>query len=92
MLPSLILLAYLSTSALAQTPTLLPEYMLGEYVLETSEGFDDYMWQLGVNWFTRKVRECFKKKKKKLGFLAEVWEGRSQRGFERPNLLYGLFS
>merc|ERR1712168_289666 len=29
--------------------------MLGEYVLETSEGFDDYMWQLGVNWFTRKI-------------------------------------
>ena len=57
MLPSLILLACLSTSALAQTPTLLPEYMLGEYVLETSEGFDDYMWQLGVNWFTRKVRD-----------------------------------
>ena len=24
--------------------------------------------------------------------MAEVWGGRGQRGFEKPNLLYGLFS
>ena len=39
------------------------------------------------------IREGFKKKYDKLGLLAEVGGGgRGQRGFERPNLLYGLFS
>ena len=38
----------------AQTGPLQP-YMLGEFQLETSEGFEDFMYQLGVNWFTRKV-------------------------------------
>ena len=33
--------------------------MLGDFQLETSEGFDDYMYGIGVNWFTRKVRETF---------------------------------
>merc|ERR1712007_216523 len=33
----------------------LPEYMIGEYVLETSEGFNDYMYAVGVDWFTRKI-------------------------------------
>ena len=33
----------------------LPNYMIGEYVLETSEGFDNYMYEIGVSWFTRKV-------------------------------------
>ena len=30
--------------------------MLGEFQLETSEGFSDYMYEIGVNWFTRQVR------------------------------------
>jgi hypothetical protein len=50
-----ILVSCLTASALGQVSTTLPNYMLGEYVLETSDGFNDYMWQLGVNWFTRKV-------------------------------------
>ena len=29
--------------------------MLGDFQLETSEGFDNYMYEIGVNWFTRKV-------------------------------------
>ena len=33
----------------------LPEYMMGNFVLETSEGFNDYMYEIGVDWFTRKV-------------------------------------
>jgi len=52
---TLILISCLSASALGQGATTLPEYMLGEYVLETSNGFNDYMWQLGVNWFTRQI-------------------------------------
>eukprot|EP00090_Calanus_glacialis_P019662 TRINITY_DN3016_c0_g1_i1.p1 TRINITY_DN3016_c0_g1~~TRINITY_DN3016_c0_g1_i1.p1 ORF type:complete len:163 (-),score=42.47 TRINITY_DN3016_c0_g1_i1:151-639(-) len=51
----LILVSCLTASALGQVATTLPNYMLGEYVLETSDGFNDYMWQLGVNWFTRKI-------------------------------------
>ena len=34
----------------------LPAYMLGKFQLETSEGFDDFMYEISVNWFTRKVR------------------------------------
>merc|ERR1711981_169267 len=37
----------------AQAP--LPNYMLGDFQLETSEGFDNYMYEIGVNWFTRKI-------------------------------------
>jgi len=33
----------------------LPPYMLGKYQLETSQGFDDFMYEVGVNWFTRKI-------------------------------------
>merc|ERR1712242_136949 len=33
----------------------LPEYMIGEYELETSEGFNNYMYAVGVDWFTRKI-------------------------------------
>merc|ERR1711870_63778 len=33
----------------------LPEYMIGEFELDTSEGFDDYMSAVGVDWFTRKI-------------------------------------
>merc|ERR1711953_1542281 len=33
----------------------LPNYMLGDFQLETSEGFSDYMYEIGVNWFTRQI-------------------------------------
>ena len=36
----------------------LPEHMLGQYQLETSEGFNDFMHEVGVSWFTRKVSFC----------------------------------
>merc|ERR1712212_95164 len=55
-----LLLLSLSTSLLdAAGPTgftagPLPPYMLGKFELETSKGFDDYMYKLGVDWFTRK--------------------------------------
>ena len=29
--------------------------MLGQYQLQTSEGFNDFMYEIGVNWFTRQV-------------------------------------
>ena len=29
--------------------------VLGKYQLETSEGFSDFMSEIGVNWFTRQV-------------------------------------
>merc|ERR1711994_1168228 len=46
--------AVLLISAIAaQAP--LPNYMLGDFQLETSEGFDNYMYEIGVNWFTRKI-------------------------------------
>ena len=33
-----------------------PDKMVGTYQLETSQGFSDLMYDLGVNWFTRQVR------------------------------------
>merc|ERR1711899_141835 len=46
--------AVLLISAVAgQAP--LPNYMLGDFQLETSEGFSDYMYEIGVNWFTRQI-------------------------------------
>merc|ERR1712045_90658 len=41
------------TAVIGQSP--LPEYMLGDFQLETSEGFSDYMYEIGVNWFTRTI-------------------------------------
>ena len=29
--------------------------MLGEFQLETSEGFEDYLYEIGINWFNRKI-------------------------------------
>merc|ERR1739844_605699 len=44
----------LAISAIAaQAP--LPNYVLGDFQLETSKGFDAYMSEIGVNWFTRKI-------------------------------------
>ena len=34
----------------------LPEFMIGDFQMETSEGFNDFMYEMGVNWFNRKVR------------------------------------
>ena len=31
----------------------VPEKMLGSFQMETSEGFDGFMYELGVNVFTR---------------------------------------
>ena len=53
MLTTLLSLLLAVTSVHCSGP--LPEYMVGEYVLETSEGFNNYMYEVGVNWFTRKV-------------------------------------
>jgi len=33
----------------------LPDYMLGDWKMESSEGFDNYMWELSVDWFTRQI-------------------------------------
>ena len=33
----------------------LPHYMLGEFKMETSEGFEDFLYEIGVNWFNRKA-------------------------------------
>ena len=33
----------------------LPPNMLGKYKLHSSEGFDDFMSEIGVNWLTRTV-------------------------------------
>ena len=40
--------------SLAQEPP-IPAHMLGKFQLETSEGFDDFMYEINVGWFTRKV-------------------------------------
>merc|ERR1711934_565268 len=37
------------------TAAQLPDNMLGKYQLETSEGFSDFMSEIGVNWFTRQI-------------------------------------
>ena len=29
--------------------------MLGEFKMETSEGFEDFLYEIGINWFNRKV-------------------------------------
>merc|ERR1712241_1185855 len=50
---TLIALSLAISAIAAQAP--LPNYMLGDFQLETSEGFDDYMYEIGVNWFTRKI-------------------------------------
>merc|ERR1712236_6527 len=47
---SLVTLALLSW-AHAKGP--LPDYMLGKFQLETSEGFSDFMYKIGVGWFNR---------------------------------------
>ncbi|XP_023349513.1 fatty acid-binding protein [Eurytemora carolleeae] len=33
----------------------LPEAMIGEFKLESSEGFTDFMYELGVDWFKRNI-------------------------------------
>ena len=36
----------------------LPEYMVGKFQLETSEGFSDFMYKMGVGWFKRSVSDA----------------------------------
>ena len=31
----------------------LPDYMIGDWKMESSEGFNNFMWELSVDWFTR---------------------------------------
>ena len=52
----LIALLGLAPLCFGQIHERLTPQMIGKYQLETSEGFDAYMSELGVNWFTRKVR------------------------------------
>ena len=33
----------------------VPELMLGSFQMETSEGFDEFMYEMGVNMFTRLI-------------------------------------
>merc|ERR1712123_487404 len=33
----------------------LPNYMLGKFQLETSEGMSDFMYKMGVGWFQRSI-------------------------------------
>eukprot|EP00092_Neocalanus_flemingeri_P034971 GFUD01038054.1.p1 GENE.GFUD01038054.1~~GFUD01038054.1.p1 ORF type:complete len:157 (+),score=53.71 GFUD01038054.1:324-794(+) len=33
----------------------LPDFMIGDFQMETSEGFDEFMYEMGVNIFTRKI-------------------------------------
>jgi len=40
--------------SLAQEPP-IPAHMLGKFQLETSKGFDDFMYEINVGWFTRKI-------------------------------------
>merc|ERR1711971_1358242 len=49
--PIMLLLLLPSLVAAAQ----LPQHMLGQYQLETSEGFSDFMYEIGVSWFTRTI-------------------------------------
>ena len=51
---TLVLLSSLVALSIQQQAP-LPNYMLGEFQLETSQGFEDFMYEIGVNWFTRKV-------------------------------------
>ena len=29
--------------------------MLGEFKMETSEGFEDFLYEIGISWFNRKA-------------------------------------
>ena len=42
-------------AAVAQPEGALPAYMLGRYVLQTSEGFSDFMYRIDIGWFQRAV-------------------------------------
>ena len=35
--------------------TTLPEFMIGDFQMETSEGFNDFMYEMGVNFVTRNI-------------------------------------
>merc|ERR1712233_161896 len=50
----LLLLPLLLISTLVRAEQ-LPAQWLGKYQLETSEGFSDFMSEIGVNWFTRQI-------------------------------------
>ena len=33
----------------------IPEIMIGDFQMESSVGFNDFMWELGVNFVTRNI-------------------------------------
>ena len=33
----------------------MPEFMIGDFQMETSEGFNDFMYEMGVNFVTRNI-------------------------------------
>merc|ERR1711862_1036555 len=43
--------SHLGTSAMAA----LPDFMVGDFQMETSEGFNDFMYEMGVNFVTRNI-------------------------------------
>ncbi|XP_023348461.1 fatty acid-binding protein [Eurytemora carolleeae] len=42
-------------SAQVEAGKYLPDQMLGEFKLETSEGFTDFMYEIGVRWIKRQI-------------------------------------
>merc|ERR1711936_573456 len=54
-IPTMLLLLPLVLVSSLVTAEQLPANMLGKYQLETSEGFSDFMSEIGVNWFTRQI-------------------------------------
>ena len=54
---SLLILSYLVVGVITKSGGPLPEYMLGKYALETSEGFSDFMYTVNIGWFQRSVSE-----------------------------------
>ena len=33
----------------------MPEFMIGDFQMETSDGFNDFMYEMGVNFVTRNI-------------------------------------
>merc|ERR1711992_124902 len=52
---AVLLSLWVITAVTVEGQSPLPEYMLGKFKLETSEGFSDYMYEIGVDWFTRTI-------------------------------------
>jgi len=55
MLRLLTILVVLSGPTFGQESGKLPSYMIGSFQLTTSEGFTDFMSEMGVGWFQRSI-------------------------------------